>query len=492
MLIPLPIPPGVYRNGTNYQAQGRWYDADLVRWFGKTMRPFGGWKKVTASSLGGAGRGIVAWRPSNAVRYAGIGTPDKLWVWNDDVLTDITPSGFPSGSGGSIYGVGYGYGNYGSGVYGQTTGTGVPDATTWTLDNWGNRLVACATHNGVLYEWDGNLAHLAAAVANAPTMRSFLVTEERSLMAIASNNNDREVSWSDFENNTDWTPTATNAAGALNIQTPGSLLTGRRTAYGHLIWSTVDLHRMNYVGQPDIYVPEKIASDCGTRSPLSIQATPGGVFWMGGNSFFRYDGGQVVPLPSDVQDYVFADINTDQAALFASGHNPAFGEVYWWYCSAGSTTLNRCVAYNYRENHWNILPSLSRGCWAAQGVFRSPLAVDAAGTLFEHESGWTADGTPILAGRFATSGPIEIGSGDQIVEATQLVPDAGTEGAMELLFTTKFTPEGPSTTWGPFPANQYTDTRVTGRQVALTLRSLQDADFRFGTHRLDAIPGGLR
>ena len=44
-LIPIQLPPGVYRNGTELQSAGRWFDANLVRWFENTIRPIGGWRK---------------------------------------------------------------------------------------------------------------------------------------------------------------------------------------------------------------------------------------------------------------------------------------------------------------------------------------------------------------------------------------------------------------------------------------------------------------
>ena len=61
-LIPLKIPPGVYRNGTEYQSAGRWFDANLVRWFENTLRPIGGWRKRSTSQMTGSCRGIITWR----------------------------------------------------------------------------------------------------------------------------------------------------------------------------------------------------------------------------------------------------------------------------------------------------------------------------------------------------------------------------------------------------------------------------------------------
>lgn len=490
-LLPLTIPPGVYRTGTAYQSMGRWYESDLIRWFAKAMGPFGGWRKVTDTVLDGPGRGIVTWRPSTTTRYAGIGTPDSLYIWNDDVITDITPAGFPSGSQGSMYGIGYGSGLYGVGVYGQTTGSDPTDATTWSLDSWGDYLVACASHDRVLYEWTGNLANPAVAVTGAPSMRAFVVTAERVILALGADGDDRAVDWCDIGANTVWTPTASNAAGGVELQTNGVLMTGRRVPKGTLLWTTTDVWLATYVGQPDIYVFDQKERGCGLLAPQAVQVTPGGTFWMGIRNFFRYDG-RVVPLPCDVQDYVFQDINFDQAAQFSSGHNAAFGEVYWWYCSAGSDTLDRCVSYNYRENHWAMHPSLIRSCWEDASTFRYPLAVSPAGVLYEQESGWTADGTPILDGRYAKSGPVEFGAGDRIMEAKQLVPDTNTEGDAQVRFESRFTPDGDATAWGPYPIAAYTDTRVTGRQLSVILEATADRDWRLGVMRLEAEPGGGR
>jgi hypothetical protein len=44
--VPVALPPGVLRNGTLYQAKGRWYGANLVRWREGAMQPIGGWTRV--------------------------------------------------------------------------------------------------------------------------------------------------------------------------------------------------------------------------------------------------------------------------------------------------------------------------------------------------------------------------------------------------------------------------------------------------------------
>ena len=109
MYIPIKLPPGVYRNGTEYQAAGRWYDANLVRWYENTLRPINGWRTRSSSQMSGSCRGIITWRDNSGNRYIGAGTHSKLYVMNEaGTLKDITPTGFTSGYASSTTLTGYG------------------------------------------------------------------------------------------------------------------------------------------------------------------------------------------------------------------------------------------------------------------------------------------------------------------------------------------------------------------------------------------------
>ena len=101
MYIPLKLPPGIYRNGTEYQAAGRWYDANLVRWYENTLRPMGGWRKRATGQMTGLCRGFITWRDNSALRWIAAGTQSKLYAMNEaGTLKDITPSGFTAGAAG--------------------------------------------------------------------------------------------------------------------------------------------------------------------------------------------------------------------------------------------------------------------------------------------------------------------------------------------------------------------------------------------------------
>jgi len=98
MYIPLKLPPGIYRNGTEYQSAGRWFDANLVRWFENTLRPMGGWRLRSSQQLSGMCRGLITWRDNGGTRWIAAGTHTKLYVMSDaGVRKEISPTGLAGG-----------------------------------------------------------------------------------------------------------------------------------------------------------------------------------------------------------------------------------------------------------------------------------------------------------------------------------------------------------------------------------------------------------
>ena len=492
MYIPLKLPPGIYRNGTEYQSAGRWYDANLVRWYENTLRPMGGWRKRASGQMSGSCRGFITWRDNSGARFIAAGTHTKLYAMNEaGTLKDITPTSFTTGSASGTATTGYGYSTYGTLAYGTArpdTGTITP-ATTWSMDTWGEYLVACSNADGKLYEWQLGFTTptLAAAITNAPTSnKALLVTQERILFALGAGGNPRKVQWCDQENNTVWTPAATNQAGDYELATPGSLLAGKRVKGVNLLFTDVDVHTAQYVGAPFVYGFEKAGSGCGLISAQAVAAIDTAAIWMSKSGFWIYDG-YVKPLPSDVSDYVFNNMNFNQASKVYAVHNSQFGEIWWYYPSSQSNENDSYVTFNYRENHWNI-GSLARTAGTDAGVFVSPLMVSTDGYIYEHEVGFAYDSASL----YAESGPVQLGNGDNIMSVRQVVPDEQTLGEAVVSFKTRNYPTGDQSTFGPYTAANPTDVRFAARQVNVKVTGAVLADWRIGVMRLEAIPSGKR
>jgi len=489
-LITLDIPPGVVRNGTDLEQTGRWRDASLIRWRNQSLRPVGGWNTRKAAAATQPPRGAVTWIDnSDTIRYA-FGTADGLFTALDsNIIVDITPSGLTSGNVDAVENLGYGGNFYGSEYYGTERVAGAPtECTTWSLDNFGEDLVACSSDDGDLLRWELDSATDAATVSGAPTSNtSILVTEERFVFCLGAGGNPRKVQWCDREDITTWTPAATNEAGDIQLQTSGKIMQGIRMRGRALIITSVDAHVATYSGPPFVYGFERAGTACGAISRLGAVAVDEGAFWMGSKSFFLYNGSSVQELPCDVADYVFDDINNAQQSKICAVHNSQYSEVWWFYPSKSSTENDRYVSYNYKGNYW-MIGALARTAAVDKGVFRHPMWFDPDANIFDHEINQSHEGNDI----FVESGPIYIGEGDQVARVTQLIPDEKTQGEVTATFKTRFYPNASETLHGPFTMANPTSVRFTGRQVRMRLTGSDLVDFRVGNMRLDVSPGGRR
>jgi len=313
-----------------------------------------------------------------------------------------------------------------------------------------------------------------------------MVTAERSLFALGASGDGRKVAWSDLENNTIWTAASTNLAGSIILQTSGRIITGKRVRGQNLILTDIDAHTLTYVGQPFVYQAEIAGRACGAASANCVAVLDNMAVWMGQKGFHVYDG-YVKPLPCEVYDYVFNNINTNQLSKVYAVNNSQYNEVWWFYPSANSNENDSYVVWDYVENHWSI-GMLARTAGADRSVFRNPVMVGTDGFIYDHEVGLNySDALP-----YAESGPFQIGNGDQILYINEMIPDERNQGSVSATFKTRYYPTSEETTYGPYSLTQPTSVRFNGRQIKMRVTTTTPSDWRVGVQRLNAIPGGRR
>ena len=210
---------------------------------------------------------------------------------------------------------------------------------------------------------------------------------------------------------------------------------------------------------------------------------------MGLNGFFAYDG-YVLPIPCDVQDYVFGSLNRANAYKITAFLNAAFGEATWFYPSAGAANNDRYVTYNTRERHWTFgTLARSAGVSFAPGVSVGPVLLGSDGTIYDHETGNARGG----AAAFVESGPVEIGSGDTVCSVNRLIPDENNLGEVQLTVYGQYRPMGTEVTYGPFAmVNEPANVRVKARQVRLRFAEVVATAWRVGVMRVGIVLGGRR
>lgn len=489
-LFDLTLPPGVYGNGTALQARGRWRDCSLMRTRDNSLLPVGGWQAHSASAVTGKARAILTWKDNNNNALIAIGTHSHLYAMSrSGVLSDITPVGYTAGRASATMGGGYGQGPYGVGTYGtpRPDTVTVQDATVWTLDTRGENLVGMNAEDGIPYEWALDTGTPAEEIANAPQGRALVVTNERILMVLGARS-PRGIDWSDADDFTEWTPGPTTLAGKFDLQTAGRLMCGKRLTGQTGIWTDVDFWTADYLDETLLYSFERKGSGCGAISQQSVAVVDATTVWMSQNGFYTYNG-FVQALECEVFDRVFADINRTQASKVHAVHNSTEGEVWWFYPSAAANENDCYVFWNYRNNHW-MVGTLSRLCGTDRGTFKYPLWVGDDGVVYEHETGFAYPGADAP---FATSGPVQIGNGDNVAYAMKLIADEKTRGDVQVSFQTRFYPNGPATSYGPYALTSTpTNLRFCGRQIEMTITGVVGTDWRWGSPRLDLRAGGGR
>lgn len=470
-------------------SQGRWQNGNLVRFYAGTIQPIGGWRIKSTTVMTGAARAILTWRDNANTARTAIATHSHLYyMTRGGALTDITPVGFAAGRADAVAEGGYGDALYGAGSYGspRPDTTQVQDATVVSLDTWGEDLVLVSPDDTIIYQWNLDPAPHAVAVANAPSAAALVVTQEGILMALGAENILRRVKWSDQRNNTLWTPDATNQAGDFDLQTNGRLMMGLRVTGGILLFTDQDIHLATYTADNRVYAFDRKSDGCGAISRAAGVALDAQAVWMGTSGFWIYNG-YAQPLPCEVSDYVFSDLNYLQQSKITCELNSKFGEVTWHYPSGGSTEVDRYVTWNFRENHW-MVGQIARLCGADAGVVQYPLRCDASGNVYEHEVGFAYDGSmPFLEG-----GPIQLGNGDNIMHANLLMPDDKTVGDVTARFFVRFAPDGSETQYGPYPLSARTDLRFGGRQLRVRFDGARSVGWRIGAPRLDVTEAGPR
>ena len=522
--MPQAPPPGIARNGTPEATPGRWWDANNIRWRGGVLQPVGGNVVIPGTQVDGPPRDVLTWHDNNYVRWAAIGTDNKLWVYRFDTqtLTDITPDGVgPLAPPGAQ--LGYGLGDYGTDTYGTArdpadispADISAALGDKWSMDTWGEDLLFVPTQDGHLYHWSpATPATAPDIVANAPIRnRGVIVTDQRQAVLLGAGGDPRDIAWSDQEDYTVWTPDITNLAGDKRLVTQAFAMTAVKVSGGILIFTTNDAHMMTYVGPPYAYGITQIAAGCGPlslRAPIAIGSF---VAWPSINTFWAYNG-YVQPLGCDVQDWFYSMINRTNAGRVFGSPNPAFAELWWDWPDSSSIECNRYIAVNYvfptlpyaqgQQRSW-IIGMRDRTAADPTGTMDNPTlgGLDPDGThgdLFLHEFGWTDGGMPRAANGeiYAESGNIVLGEGDQRLNVKQVVYDAADSGT-EMFGYRFFAREQPYDAASEFDTGLYTvvhnglmDVRLSGRSIRMRLEATQDGPFAVGKPRLEVKPGGRR
>jgi hypothetical protein len=431
----------------------------------------------------------------------------------------------PVGAEISTIGFGWGNGAWNSGAWGFGGGT-TTYARLWSAYNWGEDLVF-APRYGSIYYWDETSGLSTRAVAlqdlagssACPTEVTFVFVSDisRFLFAFGADNPADTVSggydpmlvrWADQESLTNWAPAATNQAGSLRLSHGSEIVTAVQTRQEIFTITDSAAYSLQYVGSPGVWGAQLLGDNISIIGPNAGVFASGSVYWMGVDKFYVYDG-RVQTLPSDLRRYVFSDINTNQAYQVFAGTNEGFNEVWWFYCSENSTTVDRYVVYNYIEKVW-YYGTMARTAWSDSGLRDYPQSADYNNRILNQEYGVDDASGDTVAGidAYIESAEFDIEDGDRFMFVYRTIPDLTFAGSTdnsepEVTFTiypkkssgsAAGTPVGDSVVSIDYPVDEYTGqiyTRFRARQAYIKVRSTKvGTTWQLGSPRMDIRPDG--
>lgn len=432
----------------------------------------------------------------------------------------VLPEGAATGAGGTGWGAGPWSRGAWSSVY---TSALVTQLRVWSVDTYGEDLFFCNRDGYVCY-WDKTSGVSTRAVtldtlaSDCPvTAKVVLVSPaDRRLFAFGCNGTGAStqdpllVRWSSSESITDWTPSATNSAGELRITRGNQIVAAHRTKQEILVWTDEALYSLQMIGVPEYYGLQPLTDNITIAAPNAVATVNNVTFWMGRDKFYVY-AGAVDTLPCTLLRHVFGDINLSQAFKFFAGTNESFSEIWWFYCSASSSDIDRYVVFNYLEKIW-YYGTMARGAWLDSSVFNYPLATCLNGCIYNHEfgvdDGTTSPAAPIEA--YIESSIFDLGEGDRYMFVRRLIPDVSFAGSTSSspVLTMTITPRnypGEEARGGAavdvrrsteVPIEQYTREkwiRVRGRHASLRVASSEvGVQWQVGAPRLELQPDGGR
>lgn len=404
-----------------------------------------------------------------------------------------TPGALPASTG---YGVGgYGGGGYGTGTSPSLAVAGNPIyATDWTLDNWGQILLACPV-DGPIYTWDPSSGiNQASIITNAPPVNDgiFAAMPQRQIIAWGSTFDGIKdpllIRWCDVNNYDVWTATLINQAGSYRLPKGSKVVGCIQGPQQGLVWTDLAVWAMQYVGLPYVYQFNEIGNGCGLIARKAAASMNGVVYWMSQSQFYQLGGSGVEIIQCPIWDVIFQDLDTTNFDKIRIATNSRFGEVSWYYpTTASNGEISNYVKYNVNLGTWDF-GALSRTAWINQSVLGPPIGAGPSGLnnfIFQHETSADADGSPMVS-NFQT-GYYQITDGEYKLFIDQIWPDmkwgyyGGAQNADLTItfYVTDYAHETPRV-YGPYPFNNQTDfitPRFRGRFVSIALESSDVGSF---------------
>lgn len=277
---------------------------------------------------------------------------------------------------------------------GNYTGT-----NRWCFTQYGPSLIA-ANGVGKLQVWNlGSSTLFADLDAAAPSAR-FVTTVRDFVVAGNVANAESTVYWSDINDETDWTPSATSQSDSQFIPDGGDIRGMTGGEFG-LILLERSISRMSYVGAPLFFQFDTIARNIGCYESNSIVQVGNLTFFLSDDGFYVCDGQTVAPIGAEKVDrFFFLNADPSKLDLMSATVDVVRKLIIWQYVDFFAQ--KRLIIYNYQSKKWSEATTTTDYLGYAATAGTTIEGLDTFGTMDSIETSFDsrlwAGGKFVLAG----------------------------------------------------------------------------------------------
>jgi len=338
--------------------------------------------------------------------------------------------------------VGWGAGVWSAGTWGTGTTTS-SSLQLWNQYNFGQDLIYGPRGAGIYY-WSATSGVTTRGInlrtlgdADTPLFQNNILISDASRFTIVFGTNDYSaiiinpmlIRWSDQEDPFTWTPAITNQAGSVTLSHGSQIVAVIQTRQETVVFTDQAVYSFQYLGPPIVWGTQLLGDNISIQGPNAVALASGGVYWMGVDKFYMYDG-RVQTLNCDLRRYVFNDINLAQNQQVFASTNEGFNEIWWFYCSKNSTTVDKYVVYNYLEKIW-YYGTMARTAWLDSGLLNFPISATYNNYVLNQEDGIDdkETGTAVAISSYISSAEFDIGDGNNFAFVWRVLPDLTFDGS---------------------------------------------------------------
>ena len=225
----------------------------------------------------------------------------------------------------------------------------------WRMQAWGNAIIATNYSDPMQVSVGGDFADLSGS---APRAKYITSAQDFVISAYTYDATDgivgNRVWWCAQGDHTDWTPSLSTQAGWKNLDdTPGPITGLAKLGNDFLVFKERALYHATYVGPPYVWSFRLISSLVGARDQEAIVVSDTGVYFVGPDDFYYFDGASLHKQAGQgVRAWFQSNLSASYAVNILSCLDPTRRLIFLFFPTSGATLPNDCLIYHYPSGKW--------------------------------------------------------------------------------------------------------------------------------------------